>query len=124
MKLAIPMENTDIHDAICASFGRAPLFLIYDTETKEHAFMDNAAAQSQGGAGVQAAQKLVDAGVDTIITYRLGENAAAVFKAGEMKLYKAREGSALDNIGLLKDGKLALLDKIHPGFHHHGGDRP
>ena len=33
MKIAIPVE--DYETEICPSFGRAPMFLIYDTETKE-----------------------------------------------------------------------------------------
>jgi len=123
MKLVMPMENNDIHDPICASFGRAPMYLLYDTETSEHRFLNNEAAQSQGGAGVQAAQKLVDAGASDVITFRCGENAAAVFRAGDIKIFKAQAGSALENVNLMKYGKLDLLEEIHAGFHHHGGEK-
>ena len=47
---------------ICESFGRAPYYLIYDTEKDEATFIDNSAATSTGGAGIKAAQVIVDSG--------------------------------------------------------------
>ena len=52
---------------------------------------------------------------------RCGENAAEVLKAGNIKIYKTIQGTAMDNIKAYIDGKLSLLDNIHPGFHNHGG---
>ena len=44
MKIAIPVNNNSMESGVCESFGRAEYFLIYDTKTKENAFLDNAAA--------------------------------------------------------------------------------
>jgi predicted Fe-Mo cluster-binding NifX family protein len=60
MKIAIPLEEKTLDTSVCASFGRAPFFLFYDTETKESIFVDNSAATSTGGAGIKAAQIIVD----------------------------------------------------------------
>jgi predicted Fe-Mo cluster-binding NifX family protein len=35
MKIAIPVDEKTLESNVCASFGRTPYFLIYDTETKE-----------------------------------------------------------------------------------------
>ncbi|NLK36240.1 MAG: dinitrogenase iron-molybdenum cofactor biosynthesis protein, partial [Gracilibacteraceae bacterium] len=56
MKIAIPMDDKNMEASVCISFGRAPYFLIYDTESNESLFLENSAAASQGGAGIKAAQ--------------------------------------------------------------------
>lgn len=121
MKLAVPVDNKNLESNVCISFGRTPYFLIYDTETKERVFMDNVAAASQGGAGIKAAQAVVDEKVDVLLTPRCGENAADVIKAANIKIYKTGAGSVEDNIFEFSQGKLPLLEEIHAGFHGHGG---
>lgn len=123
MKVALPIESKSLETPVCPSFGRTPLYVLIDTESGIHEFLDNEAAASQGGAGIKAAQALVDSGVAALITYRCGENAAQVLNAAGVKMYKAQDGSVNDNIAALKDGKLSLLTEIHPGFHNHGGGK-
>ena len=120
MKIAIPVDDKKIETTVCMSFGRTPYFLIYDTETKEESFLDNAAAASQGGAGIKAAETLLDKGVEILLTPRCGENAAAVFQTAGVALYKTSGESIRGNIDAFLKGELPLLDQIHPGFHNHG----
>ena len=68
MKIPIPVDEKDMGTNVCVSFGRTPYFLIYDTETKESTFLDNSAATSTGGAGIKAAQTLVDNKVNVLLT--------------------------------------------------------
>ncbi len=121
MKIAMPVNDKKMEDGICPSFGRTPYFLIYDTESKEEKYLDNSAASSQGGAGIKAAQTLVDNKVDALLTPRCGENAAEVINAADIKIYKTTNDSIMDNIDSLNAGKLSLLDNIHAGLHNHGG---
>jgi predicted Fe-Mo cluster-binding NifX family protein len=121
MKIAIPVDDKSMESKVCISFGRTPYFLIYDTETKASEFLENSAASSQGGAGIKAAQSIVDNKVDALITPRCGENAADVLKAGQVKIYKTVNDVILDNIDGLNKGKLSSLSEIHAGFHNHGG---
>ena len=44
-----------------------PCILIYDTESKGRKFIENQAAHRPGGAGVQAAQLLVDQKVNVLL---------------------------------------------------------
>ncbi|MDD2217406.1 MAG: NifB/NifX family molybdenum-iron cluster-binding protein [Eubacteriales bacterium] len=121
MKIAIPVDEGILESNVCISFGRTPYFLIYDTETKESVFIDNSAAASTGGAGIKAAQAIVDNKADALLTPRCGENAADVLKAAEIKIFKTTSESIKDNIDAFIEGKLSLLNEIHPGFHGHGG---
>lgn len=121
MKIALPVEEKSLNTPICVSFGRTPLFVLFDTENGEHEFINNSAAASQGGAGIKAAQLLADNGAEVIITFRCGENAADVLKPADIKLYKAQDGTVAENIEKFKAGELSMIDEIHPGFHNHGG---
>jgi predicted Fe-Mo cluster-binding NifX family protein len=120
MKIAIPVDEKSLESNVCVSFGRAPYFLIYDTETKEGVFLDNSAAASTGGAGIKAAQTIVDSNVSVLLAPRCGENAANVLKAADIKIYKTADISVKKNIDDFISGKLSILDEIHPGFHGHG----
>ncbi len=123
MKLIVPVESKSLDAPVCPSFGRTPLFVLFDTGNGSHEFLDNAAAASQGGAGIKAAQMLADSGASALITYRCGENAAKVLNTADIEIYKAQDGSVSDNIAKFKEEKLSLLTEIHPGFHNHGGGR-
>jgi len=120
MRLAIPVEGNNMETSVCISFGRTPYFLIYDTDTQKSIFLDNAAAASQGGAGIKAAQMVVDNNVNTLLTPRCGENAAEVIKGASIKMYKTNGTSVINNIKEYTEGTLPLLEETHEGFHHHG----
>ncbi len=120
MKIAIPVNEKSTAGEVCISFGRAPYFLIYDTETKASDFINNGGASSQGGAGIKAAQTVVDSKVEALLTPRCGENAAQVITAAGIQMYKTKENSIQDNIAAFIAGKLNLLAETHPGFHGAG----
>lgn len=115
MKIAIPVDENK--EVICVSFGRAPYFLIYDNKTETSEIKINPAAEAEGGAGLKAAQFVVDAGANVLITVRCGQNAADVFKAAEMKIFKALNGSVQENLTAMSEGKLSELTSFHAGFH-------
>lgn len=120
MKLVLPVNGPTMDTTICISFGRAPYFLVYDNEIKDGIFIENTAATSQGGAGIKAAQLIADSGAAVLLTPRCGENAAVVIKGAGIEIYKTFNDSIQDNISSFIDGKLALIDEIHAGFHDHG----
>ena len=122
MKIAIPVDEKRLDSNVCVSFGRTPYFLIYDVDTKESVFLDNSAAASTGGAGIKAAQTIVDNKANVLLTPRCGENAAEVLKSADIEIFKTTSTSVKDNIDAFIDGKLPLLDEIHAGFHGHGGN--
>ena len=120
MKIAIPVDERNIKTKVSQNFGRAPFFLIYDTETLESSYIDNKGASSTGGAGIKAAQTIVDSKAEVLLTPRCGENAADVLKAADIKIYETTMKSTEENIADYINGRLSLLNEIHAGFHGHG----
>ncbi|MDO5409812.1 MAG: NifB/NifX family molybdenum-iron cluster-binding protein [Lachnospiraceae bacterium] len=115
MKIAIPVDEDQV--TVCASFGRAPYYLFHDTETNTTEVLENPAASAEGGAGIKAAQFIVDQKSTSLITIRCGENAAEVLQAAEIKIFKSEGVKADENISALKEGKLAELTHFHAGYH-------
>lgn len=122
MKIAIPVDEKTSESNVCVSFGRTPYYLIYDTDKIESIFIDNSAATSAGGAGIKAAQIIVDSKANILLTPRLGENAAEVLKAADIEIFKTTTGNAMENVHGFMEGKLSSLEEIHAGFHGHGGN--
>ncbi len=120
MKIAVPTDVRELESAISPSFGRASYFCIYNTDSKEYSFKDNSAAVNQGGAGIKAAQSLVDERIDALLTPRCGENAAEVLHEANIEIYTGIGKSVIENIEAFKNSKLVLLEDIHAGFHNHG----
>lgn len=119
MRIVLPVDDQHMDTTVCPSFGRCPYYLIYDCGKDQGEFLENTASRSAGGAGVRAAQIVVDTGVKVALTPRLGQNAADVLLAADMKLYKTDGPSVRDNIAAFKDGQLPELTQIHAGFHGH-----
>ncbi len=120
MKIAMPVENNSKENSINISFGRTEYFLIYDDKTKEITYLENTAASSQGGAGIKAAQLIVDSGAKVLITPRCGENAFEVLDVAGIKIYKTNGNDPQKNIDFFNNDELLQLQEIHKG-HHHGG---
>lgn len=119
MRIGIPAETQDVNGSVSSNFGRTQYYFIYDDTNENFEFISNIASNSLGGAGVKAAQVVVDNKADAVIAPQMGENAAAVLKAAQIVIYKCEEGSLMENIKLLKDGQLTLLSDIHQGYHGH-----
>ena len=120
MKIAVPVDMKEYNLTVSASFSRATHFLIDDEGSGESQTPVNIAAQSAGGAGIQAAQMIVDSGAQALLTPRCGQNAANVLLAAGIQLYKTIPSlSVMDNVKAFREGKLDKLNEIHEGFHGH-----
>lgn len=116
MKIAIPVDSNNMNTKISQSFGRAAFFLIYDTETENAEFISNSAASSPGGAGIKAAQTIVDSKASALLVPRCGHNAADVLKSANISIYKTESALLLENIAAFKENRLESLQEIHTGF--------
>lgn len=118
MKLAIPVN--DDHNTLCVSFARAPEFMMIDTQSGARICIKNPAADADGGAGIQAAQFLLDQEAEALLTPRCGENAGQVLAAGDVTIYKTTSTDIDAELAKFHQGTLDVLTDIHPGFHGHG----
>lgn len=121
MIIAMPVDGNSMEASVNRSFGRTGYFMFYDTEAGEAVFKENSAAMAQGGAGIQAAQFVVDNGAKVVIAPMLGKNAADVLVGAGMKLYRNITPSIQENINDFIADRLSPLTQIHAGFHNHGG---
>lgn len=112
MKVALPLDETK--EKVCVTFGRAPYFLFVDG--KNRVIKENPGSISQGGAGLQAAQFLVDEHVDVLITRRCGQNAADVFNEANIKVYETKELNIEKVLVAYQETKLELLTHFHAGY--------
>ena len=121
MKIAVSAEEKTIESIVSPSFGRTCYFIVVDSETFEFEVIDNEAASSQGGAGIKAAQAVVDSGANAVVTFHCGQNAADVLKLADIKILKAVSGTVVEMVQKYNAGELNELSEIHPGYHQHGG---
>jgi predicted Fe-Mo cluster-binding NifX family protein len=107
MKLAIPASGKDLNGAMDGRFGRAAGFIIYDTETGSHEYIDNAknldAAQ---GAGIQSAKTVTDSGAGVLITGNVGPKAHAALTAAGIEIFLKNEGTVGEAIEAYRSGSL------------------
>ena len=112
MKVAVPLDEN--RQDVCIVLARAPYFLF--RENGRDTLLENPGAQAQGGAGIQAAQFLVDQQVDALITVRCGQNAADVFREAGIKIFKSANKAAADDLAALEEGSLEELTQFHSGY--------
>ena len=113
MKIAIPLDEN--RQDVCIVLARAPYFLF--REDGMDTVLENPAAQAQSGAGIQAAQFLVDQRADVLITVRCGQNAAQVFQAAGMRILRSAHKTPGEDLAALEAGELEELTRFHGGFH-------
>ncbi len=106
MKIAISSTGKDLHSQIDPRFGRCQYFIFIDPETMEFEAFENVGLMASGGAGVQAAQQIVQKGASILITGNLGPNAASALSASGIKVYLVSGGTIRETIEAYKSGSL------------------
>lgn len=110
MKIAVSTLSGGRTDQVFPRFGRCQTFTIVeaDTDIKTVNIVPNPGAQAGGGAGIAAAQLLVDQGVNAVITGSCGPNAAGVLTAAGIQIYSAA-GTVESVVRQLLAGQLTPL---------------
>ena len=121
MKVAISSLGEALDAGVDAVFGRCAAFVCVDTETSEVTAWPNPALAASGGAGIQAAQFVLDQQVDAVVSGNLGPNAMRVFSAAGVPVYAAQGGTVGQAVAALQAGELALIQAPTVGSHHGGG---
>lgn len=106
MKIAITSTGKDANSLVDPRFGRCTYFAIIDTDTMEFKFVENPALRSPGGAGVNAAQFLVDEGVEILVSGNVGPNAEQALRAGGIKIVTGVSGTLKEVVEKIKRGEI------------------
>ncbi len=75
MKTVITSTGNNAKSNFDLRFGRAAWFCVLDEETKKSTFYRNEQADATGGAGVKAAEKMVELGVSKVVSGDFGPKA-------------------------------------------------
>jgi len=117
MKIALSSTGMNLQAQIDPRFGRASYFVIVDGDTMAFEAVPNPHAQAGGGAGIQAAQLVVDQGVEVVITGNCGPNAFQVLQAAGIQVLTGLSGSIRDAVSQFKSGRFQATQAPNVGDH-------
>ncbi|MFH1687929.1 MAG: NifB/NifX family molybdenum-iron cluster-binding protein [bacterium] len=110
MRIAVASKGRELSSKIEPRFGRSEYFVIHDTERNSVEVIDNrATAQLPSGAGVAAAEAVVNKGVDYVISQNFGPKALQVFKAAGVQAAVISDVTVAEAIELAKRRQLNLI---------------
>lgn len=118
MKIIISATGQDRESLLDRRFGRCEYFIIYDTETKASSVISNRGAYSGGGAGIAAANQVIEEKAEIIITGNLGPNAYELIEKAGIKAYCCDELPVFKAIELFQQNQLSKI--CMAGNSHHG----
>ena len=120
MKIVISLEDSNGLDSKASTiFGRCPFFMTIDPTSMAFEIIENPARQASGGAGIQAAQWVLDQGAATVISGNLGPKAFDVLSAGSVAAYRHEGGSVTDILKAFEEETLECL--LAPNTSAHTG---
>ena len=112
MKIAVSARKPGLEAEVDPRFGRARWIVTYDTESKAVESFDNTenynAAQ---GAGIKAAELVVEKGCKVVLTGHLGPKAFDVLKRASVKGYNNASGTVKEAIKAYEQGLLPEAEK-------------
>ncbi len=107
MKLAFTTTGNTPDAPLDPSFGRTPAFLIYDEESGTYSVIGNTQnMNAPQGAGIQAAQTIVKAGVGALITGHCGPKAFRVLAAAGIKVFNTDAANITEALARYRTGQL------------------
>lgn len=107
MKIAFSTSGHSMCDLLDRRFGRAARFLIFDTVTHTETLIDNTQnLNSAQGAGIQAAQHIVNSGAEAIITGHTGPKAFKVMQVAGIPVYYTTATALNDALTAFQAGSL------------------
>lgn len=122
MKIAVTSTGQDLSALMSPIFGRCEAFVLIDSDTLAFDVIANPAVSAAGGAGIQAAQYVVQQGVEAIITGNLGPNAHGVLAAANVPTYLCRQQCTVSQaVEAFKAGELQTLSAPNVGGHYGTG---
>jgi len=106
MKIAISATGPDLDAGVDPRFGRCQYFVIVDPDTMQFEGVENSSAMGSGGAGIAAAQTVVNKGVEAVLTGNCGPNAYQVLSPAGIEVITGVSGKVRDAVQSYKSGKL------------------
>jgi predicted Fe-Mo cluster-binding NifX family protein len=122
MRIVVSAVGSSLDAAVDPRFGRSAYFVFVDSESGAFEAVPNASVSEGHGAGVQAAQFIVQQGAEAVIAGRVGPNAFQVLDAAGIDVYQSQSGTVAEATAALQAGQLTPLTGA-TGPAHMGGRR-
>ena len=108
--IAVSSEGPSLDDQVDPRFGRAAGFVVVDINTMEHRYVDNGQSQVMAqGAGIQAAELIVQAGANCLLTGFVGPKAFQALTAAKIKVGQNLDGLTVGQaVERFKDGQVEM----------------
>jgi predicted Fe-Mo cluster-binding NifX family protein len=106
MKIVVTAEGADLDAPAIPVFGRCTMYIFVDTETMGFEAVENPAIAASGGAGIQAAQFVIERGAQAVVTGSVGPNAFNVFQSANVPIYLFGGGTVRQAVEAYKAGGL------------------
>jgi predicted Fe-Mo cluster-binding NifX family protein len=118
MKVVVTAEAAAWTAPVDPRFGRAAVFVVVDTETRELSAVDNSRGVAAGqGAGVQAAATVCRTGAAAVLTGHCGPKAFAALSAGGVRVYTVAGGTVEEAVASFTAGTLVEAWSADVGGH-------
>lgn len=108
MKIVVTSSGTDLEAQTHPTLGRCPIYVFVDTQTMQFEAIENPAANAPGGAGIQAAQFVVERGARAVVTGNVGPNAFQVFRSASIPVYLFSGGTVRQAVEACAAGELLV----------------
>lgn len=110
MKVVVTSTGESLSSMVDQRFGRAPAFVMVDTDSGEISSEDNAAGvDAAQGAGIQAAERVARLGAARLITGHCGPKAFRTLMAAGIEVYTGATGTVGEAVEQLEAGELTRM---------------
>jgi len=111
VKLALTTSGETLEAPLDPRFGRAPRFLVFETDTSAFEIVDNrTGVEAAHGAGVQAAETLARLGVRCLVTGHCGPKALTVLVRAGIEVYNTDAKTVAEAIEAYRSGTLVAAE--------------
>ncbi len=117
MKIVVSAQGETLDAPASPVFGRCPAYILIDTESMQYQAVANLAMDLGGGAGIQAAQFVVERGAQAVLTGNLGPNAFGVLQAAGVPGYLVSEGTVRQAVEAFTAGRLQPMGGANVDAH-------
>ena len=107
MKICVTATAGDLNAQVDPRFGRSQYFVFVDSDTMAFEAMLNEAIAAPGGAGIQAAQTVLNRGGNVVISGNIGPNAFQVLSTAGVKIATGAYGTVKEAVEMYKTGRLS-----------------
>lgn len=117
MRIVVSAQGDTLDSPTSPVFGRCPTYIFVDSESMQFEAVANPAMEQGSGAGIQAAQFVVERGAQAVLTGNLGPNAFDVLGAAGIPSYLVPEGTVRQAVEAFRAGRVQPMGGANVAAH-------